>query len=188
MEMQTGQESRLATAEAVRACAARLINYLAANKGDPIPSKSEIMAEIQRLLLLPNLFDAGIRRPSAHADAACILYFDPCLMIAMAKSHKGQDESAHNHGAWLATAVYEGEVRYRGFERLDDGNRAGHADLRIVEDRVMRSGDVALTPPPPHDIHETASLTDNIMMVVTAGNFAALRNYYDVKQKRYAVR
>ena len=174
--------------EAVRVCANQIHLCLEKSSGDPVPLRSEITAQIQTLLRLPRLFEAGQKRPSAHADAACMLYFDPCLMIAMAKSHAGQHESAHNHGAWLATAVYEGEVQYRGFERMDDGSRELHADLRIAEDRIMRPGDVALTAPPPHDIHETLSITDNIMMVVTGGNFATLRNYYDVGKKCYSVR
>ena len=174
--------------DAARACASQIHEYLAKSGGDPTPYRGEIAAGIQELLRHPRLFEAGQKRPSAHADAACMLYFDPCLMIAMARSHAGQHESAHNHGVWLATAVYEGEVQYRGFERLDDGSRELHADLRVAEDRIMRAGDVALASPPPHDIHETLSITDNTMMVVTGGNFATLRNYYDVKAQRYSVR
>jgi predicted metal-dependent enzyme (double-stranded beta helix superfamily) len=183
----TKDELTAVTAE-VRQCASTLLDCLGRTKGDPVPCREEIQAAIQRLLKQPFLFQAGQKRPSAHADAACMLYFDPGLMIAMAQSHSGQTETPHNHGVWLATAVYEGEVLYRGFERVDDRSRMGHADLRIVEDRVLRAGDVALTPPPPHDIHETVSLTQNTMMVVTGGNFAVLRDYYDVKEKRYATR
>ena len=117
-----------------------------------------------------------------------MLYFDPGLMIAMAKSHKGQTETPHNHGAWLATAVYQGEARYIGYKRTDDGSVDQHANLRVLEDRVLGPGDVALTPLPPHDIHETISLTDNIMMVVIGGSFAPLRQYYDVAKGRYTVR
>lgn len=173
---------------AVRECAGRLIGRLAATGGDPVPCREDMIADIQHLLRQPGLFEAGQKRPSAHADAACMLYFDPGLMIAMAQSHPGQTETPHNHGAWLATGVYEGEVQYRGFRRADDGSREGHSDLQVIEDRILRAGDVALTPPPPHDIHETVSLTQNTMMVVIGGSFAPLRNYYDIESKRYEVR
>lgn len=184
----SARESLRIVAQAVRDCASQVNQYLARSNGDPMPFKDDIAARIKELLRHPGLFEAGQKRPSAHADAACMLYFDPGLMIAMAKSHKGQTETAHNHGAWLATAVYDGEVQYRGYERADDGSVELHASLRVIEDRVLRSGDVALTPLPPHDIHETISLTDNTMMVVIGGSFAPLRHYYDVNNGRYAVR
>lgn len=64
----------------------------------------------------------------------------------------------HNHGSWGVIGVYKGRDRYQIWQRLDDGEGDGAAEVRLVEERVLGPGDVAILPPPPQDIHAQQGL------------------------------
>jgi len=48
----------------------------------------------------------------------------------------------HDHGTWAVLAGVEGPERNEFFERIDDGSRAGYAELKKVGERVFCAGDV----------------------------------------------
>jgi len=59
----------------------------------------------------------------------------------------------HSHGSWGVIGVYKGKDRYQVWERKDDGHGDGHADVEMVEERILGPGDVVILPAPPQDIH-----------------------------------
>ncbi|MCO5177539.1 MAG: hypothetical protein M9890_11320 [Thermomicrobiales bacterium] len=59
----------------------------------------------------------------------------------------------HNHGTWGIVGVYQGRDQYQVWRRLDSGDGEGHAQVEMVEERVLETGDVAIIPHPPQDIH-----------------------------------
>lgn len=178
----TSKEQGVATA--VRRCAGDLIRHLDAAGGDPTIAGEEIKASIARLMTHPDLFDVGIVRPANHGESSRIIYYDPKLVMIFGVTRVGQMDPPHNHGTWLATAVYRGELRYEGYLRRDDGSRAGYAELDCVESRVMKPGDVALCGVPPNDIHITVPLVDTWALVVAGGAFNKVREYYDPKKRQ----
>ena len=173
--------------EAVRECAHEIIGCVSAHNDDPTVGRERIIAAIQKLLRHADLFEVGLVRKTNHGDASKILYYDPKLMMVLGDTRKDRgDTQPHNHGVWLASAVYKGQVRYREYSRADDMKTPGIANLNLVEDRVLNPGDVGLTRPPPHDIHQLSTLSDSYnVMVVTGGGFAPMRQYYDVERGTY---
>ena len=104
---------------AIRACANEVARYVNANNGNPMAAKEEIIAAIAALLKRPDLLEAGLNRPAVNADSSKILYYDPGLMFVMGYSKgEGRYDPPHNHGNWIATAVYRGEVEYKDFRRI----------------------------------------------------------------------
>jgi predicted metal-dependent enzyme (double-stranded beta helix superfamily) len=159
---------------------------VAANHGNPVPARTEILASVRTLLKRPDLLDIGLHRPGVNADSTRILYYDPSVMIVLGYSAEaGRYDPPHNHGNWLVTGMYRGEVEYSDWRRLDEGSRPGYAEIERVTHCILKPGDVELTPPPPHDIHSNTMLTENYMLVVIGGGFASKRIYYDPAKKTY---
>jgi predicted metal-dependent enzyme (double-stranded beta helix superfamily) len=95
----------------------------------------------------------------------------------------------HNHGTWEAVGVHRGAVKCRLYERRDSLDRQYYADLEVIEDRVMRSGDLSLRPPPAHNVHGFTALNDDtVIIAVVGGNFAPIRQYYTPEEKFYIER
>jgi predicted metal-dependent enzyme (double-stranded beta helix superfamily) len=181
--MRAGSET---VAEAVRSCATEVAGYVAANGGDPMAAEKQIVESIAKFLKRPDLIGVGLPRPAVNADTSRILYYDPSIMFVMGYSTGGgRYDPPHNHGNWIATGVYRGEVEYTDYRRVDDGSQPGHAKLEKVAHGILKAGDVALTPPPPHDIHSNTWLTENYTLIVIGGGFASKRNYYDPKTDTY---
>ncbi len=175
-------------ARAVRDCAYNISQLVAANDGDPTPVRTQVVAHVKSLLDRPDLIGFGLKRPGQHAEESWILYYDPQLMIVLGRGAAGKYDPPHNHGGWLATGVYRGAMEYRGYDRFDDLTKPNFADIRKTEERLLKAGDVALTRPPPHDIHEVKFVTDNYGLVVLGGAFNGNREYYDVINKCYTVK
>lgn len=173
-------------ADAIRNCAHEVSRHVDANNGNPMGAQSEIIASIRKLLMRPDLIDVGLPRPAVNADSSRILYYDPSIMFVMGYSKgNGRYDPPHNHGNWIATGVYRGQVEYTDYRRIDDQSRPGYAELEVVAHGILNDGDVALTPPPPHDIHSNTMITENYTLVVIGGGFATTRRYYDPKNNSY---
>lgn len=179
----------MSVAEAIRKCAHEVTGFVKARNGDPMAARTEIIGSIGALLKRPDLIDVGLPRPAVNADSSRILYYDPSILFVLGYSKgDGRYDPPHNHGNWIATGVYRGEVEYTDYRRMDDGSRPGYAELKEVAHGVLKAGDVELTPPPPHDIHSNTMLTENYTLVVIGGGFATSRNYYDPEKRTYTVR
>ncbi|HMM43393.1 MAG TPA: hypothetical protein PKA95_15985 [Thermomicrobiales bacterium] len=59
----------------------------------------------------------------------------------------------HSHGSWGVIGVYQGRDQYQVWRRLDGGDGHGHAEVELVEERILEPGDAVVLPAPPQDIH-----------------------------------
>jgi hypothetical protein len=176
-----------AQADAIRECGLELRALVDAGGGDPSVDISGFVASVQRLLEQPGLLEIGLDRKGVHVSGSRILYFEPELVIFSGSQPSPWSVGAHNHGVWVATALYRGSVTqqsYRSVEQDDDG----HARLELVEDVALQPGDVLVCPPPPHDVHSLTSTTGSDMLVIAGGRFSDLRRYYDVAAGTYEER
>ncbi len=80
---------------------------------------------------------------------------------------------------WELPAIYQGQCEHTVYTRLDDGSREGYADLKVVDDRVLKAGDLALVAPP-SEIHTFRATTDDCHSVtVVGGNYKPDRHYFN---------
>ena len=52
----------------------------------------------------------------------------------------------HNHGTWAVVVGVDGPEKNVFFERTDDGNQPGHAELRKIGEKIFNAGDVLAMP------------------------------------------
>ena len=173
----------------IRQCAQDLIQLLAENQNDLARAEAEAIPHLQRLLQRPDLFELGVKREGNHTGESLWLYYDYDLSIMTARMPKATAVPIHNHGTWEVVGVYRGAIKYTMYERADDRSQPFYADLRVVDDRIMRPGDVSICPPPPHDIHGFTALTDDTYIVaVVGGPYAPTREYYHPHEHFYIER
>lgn len=53
---------------------------------------------------------------------------------------------AHNHGTWAVVVGVDGPEKNVFFERTDDGQRPGHAELKKIGEKIFDFGDVLAMP------------------------------------------
>lgn len=81
----------------------------------------------------------------------------------------GSKTPVHDHLAWGLIGLYKGNQEETVYRRLDCGDREGHAQLEIIEQRSLEPGDIYCLLPPDGDIHavetisETASVSIHIL-------------------------
>lgn len=52
----------------------------------------------------------------------------------------------HDHGTWAVVAGVDGPEKNEFFERVDDGSRPGHAELKKIGEKVFHPGEVVAMP------------------------------------------
>src|SRR5215216_7456177 len=62
------------------------------------------------------------------------------LTLTLARFKVERATGVHDHGSWGVAAVVDGQDRYQRWERLDAGDEAGRAQLRLVEEIIAGSG------------------------------------------------
>jgi predicted metal-dependent enzyme (double-stranded beta helix superfamily) len=87
----------------------------------------------------------------------------------------------HNHNSWGVLCVIRGRDRHILWARQDNGSRAGHAQLGIIEIRELEPGDVAWFPDVPGDIHSQQGIGEAAWELVYFGRDPNLRPrlYFD---------
>src|SRR5215207_2721341 len=55
------------------------------------------------------------------------------LTLTLARFKVERPTGVHDHGSWGVAAVVDGQDRYQRWERLDDGDHEGQAQLRLAE-------------------------------------------------------
>lgn len=75
--------------------------------------------------------------------------------LTLVRARFGPEEMTpiHSHGSWGVIGVYKGRDRYQVWRRNDAGHGDGHAEVELIEERLLGPGDVVVLPPPPQDIH-----------------------------------
>jgi predicted metal-dependent enzyme (double-stranded beta helix superfamily) len=83
-----------------------------------------------------------------------LLYEDPDhhFVINATVRKPGSMGMVHDHGhSWTLYGLVDGTERIERYKRLDDGNRAGHAELKLVSGRDMGPGGIDFVPP--YEVH-----------------------------------
>ena len=88
--------------------------------------------------------------PSTEGYKNLLLYVDPdhhfvVNGVVRSANRKG---GVHDHAdAWVLYGILEGSESLERYERLDDGSRPGHAELRLASVTIGTQGKVDLVPP-----------------------------------------
>lgn len=152
-------------------------------------ARDEVLAALEQLAAQPNLLEVTLPRPSAHGVDGGWLYWDGEINLFSAHFPEGVEVPVHDHGTWEVVGVYEGELAYRAFRRLDDGAREGYADLELTEERVLRPGEFSVVPSPPDDIHGFRPRNGAMTMIgVIHGGYGDERHYFDVDARTCVTR
>jgi hypothetical protein len=144
-------------------------------------------SQIEELLAVPNLLTLGVPRMRVHSENSWWLYFDPLIRIAVATPES--EPITHDHGTWQLFCVYNGEVDYRAYRRLDDGGVPGVAEIELESRELLQRGSILVIPPPPHDIHDWEPVKPETHLLAIHGpHMAPLRRYFTPGQRHYVVR
>ena len=136
-------------------------------------------------ILNRNLRDIGVKREGNHIDESRYLYYDGDMSITFDHMPKDKDIPPHDHGIWEALALYSGRLPHPVYDRKDDGSRDGHAELEIIDDRVLEPKDMAIVAPPA-EIHGFTALTDDTWTVtIVGGPYKLDRAYYNPTDNSY---
>jgi predicted metal-dependent enzyme (double-stranded beta helix superfamily) len=103
------------------------------------------------------------------------------LTLTLARFKEEQATGVHDHGSWGVACVVDGQDRYQRWERLDAGERDGHAHLRLVEEQVCGPGHVTWWHDRPHDIHNQQGVGGPVRELVLFGRNTSRipRRYFD---------
>lgn len=83
-----------------------------------------------------------------------VVYTDETgLTLVRSRFDPQEPTPIHSHGTWGVIGVYAGRDRHQSWSRRDSGTGAGHAEVEMLEQRILMPGDVELIPYPPQDIH-----------------------------------
>jgi predicted metal-dependent enzyme (double-stranded beta helix superfamily) len=143
---------------------------------------------LERLVLDETLKAHSASWPSTEGRKNLLLYVDPdhAFVVNGVVRMPGRTGSVHDHAdAWVLYGVLDGTESLERFERVDDGSRPGHAEVRLTSVTTGTQGKVDLVPP--HAIHaEQGGPTRSVAIIVRSqrlGEGTVLQHMYDPKAK-----
>jgi predicted metal-dependent enzyme (double-stranded beta helix superfamily) len=143
---------------------------------------------LERLLMDPSLKAHSARWPSTEGYKNLLLYVDPQHHFAINAVVRmpGRVGGVHDHAdAWVLYGVLDGAESLERYERIDDGSRAGYAEVRLACVTTGTQGKVDLVAP--HAIHaEQGGATRSVAIIVRSqrlGEGTILQRTYDPKAK-----
>jgi predicted metal-dependent enzyme (double-stranded beta helix superfamily) len=103
------------------------------------------------------------------------------LTLTLARFKAERATGVHDHGSWGVAVVVDGQDRYQMWERLDAGEDAGRARLRLAEEVVAGPGHVTWWFDRPHDIHNQEGVGGPVLELVLFGRDTSRipRRYFD---------
>jgi predicted metal-dependent enzyme (double-stranded beta helix superfamily) len=79
---------------------------------------------------------------------------DHNLAVALLNWLPGRGTPPHDHGTWGVVVGVEGDEVNTFYKRVDDGTRAGYAELKKLSEKVFGPGEVlGITPSIIHSVH-----------------------------------
>ena len=105
---------------------------------------------LERLLNNPDLKAHSATWPSTEGYKNLVLYVDPDhhFVINAVVRVPGRTGNVHDHAdAWVLYGVLDGSEKLERYERVDDGKRPGHAEVRLSSVTTGTQGKVDLVPP-----------------------------------------
>jgi predicted metal-dependent enzyme (double-stranded beta helix superfamily) len=143
---------------------------------------------LERLVQDPDLKAHSARWPSTEGYKNLLLYVDPQHHFAVNAVVRmpGRVGGVHDHAdAWVLYGVLDGSESLERYERIDDGSRAGYAEVRLASVTTGTQGKVDLVAP--HAIHaEQGGPTRSVAIIVRSqrlGEGTVLQRTYDPKAK-----
>lgn len=125
-----------------------------AAKGD-IKSRMEAARPCLEKLVKDNGLKAiSSKWPSTEGGKNLLFYVDPDYGFAINAVVRvpGRKGRPHDHGeAWVLYGVLDGNESLERYDRIDDGSKPGHAEIKMTSVTYGTQGKVDLVPP--HDIH-----------------------------------
>jgi len=126
--------------------------------------------------------------PSTEGYKNLLLYVDPehHFVVNGVVRMPGRKGSVHDHAdAWVLYGVLDGSESLERYDRVDDGSRAGHAEVKLASVTTGTQGKVDLVPP--HAIHaEQGGPTRSVAIILRSqrlGQGTVLQRTYDPKAK-----
>lgn len=139
---------------------------------------------LQRLVMDESLKAHSAGWPSTEGRKNLLLYTDPDygFVINGVVRMPGRTGSVHDHAdAWVLYAVLDGTESLERFERVDDGSRPGHAEVKLSSVTTGSQGKVDLVAP--RAIHaEQGGPTRSVAVIVRSqrlGEGTVLQYQYD---------
>jgi predicted metal-dependent enzyme (double-stranded beta helix superfamily) len=143
---------------------------------------------LKQLVNDPGLKAHSATWPSTEGYKNLLLYVDPDhhFVINAVVRMPGRTGSVHDHAdAWVLYGVLDGSESLERYERIDDGSRPGHAEVRLVSVTTGTQGKVDLVAP--GAIHaEQGGPTRSVAIIVRSqrlGEGTVLQHTYDPKAK-----
>jgi predicted metal-dependent enzyme (double-stranded beta helix superfamily) len=139
---------------------------------------------LEKLVMNAALKTHSANWPSTEGRKNLLLYVDPDyhFVINAVVRVPGRTGSVHDHAdAWVLYGVLDGTESLERFDRIDDGSRPGHAEVRLASVTTGSQGKVDLVPP--RAIHaEQGGPTRSVAIIVRSqklGEGTVLQHRYD---------
>jgi predicted metal-dependent enzyme (double-stranded beta helix superfamily) len=139
---------------------------------------------LQKLLMDSALKDHSAGWPSTEGRKNLLLYVDPdyAFVINGVVRVPGRTGSVHDHAdAWVLYGVLDGTESLERFERVDDGSKSGHAEIKLSSVTTGSQGKVDLVAP--RAIHaEQGGPARSVAIIVRSqklGEGTVLQHQYD---------
>ena len=172
---------------AIRDCAQALMKVFEAPSREESVLRAGILAAARALIKRADLTRLGVKRQGNFVNNSKFIYYDGQLEITLNQMPNGVRFPPHDHGTCEALIMYGGRLAHTVYQRVDDGSRPEHADLEVVEDRVLQRGDITVMVPP-LEIHSFMGLTDDtFLLTVVDGKLKSDRHFYDLETRSYSV-
>ena len=174
----------------IRTCAARMIRAVEAFEQDADSGKlrQALLDATRPISQRADLYKLGVKRQANHIENAKWLYYDDQLTLELDEFPKGKFIPPHDHGVWEALVLCKGSLKHTTYKRMDDGSVDGHSELSVVEEVMMKIGDIAMVVPP-SDIHSFEAMSEGTFaLTIVGGEYSPLRRYYNLQNNTYAVR
>src|SRR4249920_284751 len=109
---------------------------------------------LEKFVMQPAVKAHSANWPSTEGHKNLLLYVDPDhhFVINAVVRMPGRTGSVHDHAdAWVLYGMLDGSESLERYDRLDDGSRAGYAEIKLASVTTGSQGKVDLVPP--HAIH-----------------------------------
>ena len=155
-----------------------------AMEADDGPRMARAQPLLEKLVLDPVVKAQSASWPSTEGRKNLLLYVDADygFVINAVVRMPGRTGSVHDHAdAWVLYGVLDGTESLERFERVDDGCRPGHAEVKLASVTTGSQGKVDLVAP--RAIHaEQGGPTRSVAIIVRSqklGEGTVLQHQYD---------
>jgi predicted metal-dependent enzyme (double-stranded beta helix superfamily) len=124
----------------------RDLRQIAAQETDPEKITERVAPLARKFALDPGWMRPEYRQCDAEQGFGVhLLHEEPNhdLAVFVLSWLPDRGTGAHNHKTWAVVVGMQGEEQETNYERLDDGSKAGFAEVRPAGVRVMTAGEVA---------------------------------------------